>query len=73
MLLQTVAAQRMRRLAASEGLVAIATVEGNTDSAFPLWGGGGKLGDWRKLGQASGTNNNIYMPHFVLSMKSRVQ
>ena len=40
---------------------------------FPSLGGGKTLGDWRKLGQSSGTNNNIYMPHFILSMKSRVQ
>lgn len=63
----------MKRLAVCDRLVAMAMVEDMLSKFSPSWG---KKVLWRlekKLGQSNGTNNNICIPHFILSMRSRVK
>lgn len=62
----------MKRLAVCDRLVAIATMEGTLGKFLPIWGKKKTKGRLeKKLGRSSRTNNNIYMPHFILSMKKK--
>lgn len=64
----------MKRLAVCDRQVAIATTEGTLGKFSPILGKEKKIGGLgKKLGQSSRTNNNIYMPHFILSMKKKKQ
>jgi len=62
----------MKRLAVCDRLVAIATTGGTLGKFSPILGKEKKTGRLeKKLGQSSRTNNNIYMPHFIPSMKKK--